>query len=325
MAEKKLHIILIISILAVIKQIIYNRHMYNLYTMFVKILEISKRFAGNLVNERGNISRRGVVPRFSDLEVISLSLTSEVFGIDSENFLFSKLREYRKEFPNLISRRQYNDRRKLTADLCNSIREKTASYIDGSENLFCIDSKPIEVCRPVRAKRCKMGKTDIENAPGYGYCASQGKYYYGYKLHAVCGLNGVIHSYDLTKAGVHDIRYLQDVKYLYHDCSIFGDRGYIGAEVQLDLFETTHIKLEVPYRLNQKNWKPTFIPFAKARKRIETVFSQLCDQFMIIRNYAKQTKGLFTRIIGKISALTVLQYINKINNRPIGQIKYALI
>jgi hypothetical protein len=68
-----------------------------------------------------------------------------------------------------------------------------------------------------------------------------------------------------------------------------------------------------------------FIPFAKARKRIETVFSQLCDQFMIIRNYAKQTKGLFTRIIGKISALTVLQYINKINNRPIGQIKYALI
>jgi len=45
----------------------------------VKILEISKIFSGNLVNERGNISRRGVVPRFSDLEVISLSLTAEVY------------------------------------------------------------------------------------------------------------------------------------------------------------------------------------------------------------------------------------------------------
>ena len=28
---------------------------------------------------------------------------------------------------------------------------------------------------------------------------------------------------------------------LYHDCSIFGDRGYIGAEIQLDLFETANI------------------------------------------------------------------------------------
>ena len=59
-------------------------------------------------------------------------------------------------------------------------------------------------------------------------------------------------------------------------------------------------------------------------KRIETLFSQLCDQFMIIRNYAKDTDGLFARIIGKISALTILQYINYKNEKPIGRVKYAL-
>ena len=32
----------------------------------------------------------------------------------------------------------------------------------------------------------------------------------------------------------------------------------------------------------------------------------------------------FTRIIGKISAFTILQYVNKLNNRPIGKIKYAM-
>lgn len=79
------------------------------------------------------------------------------------------------------------------------------------------------------------------------------------------------------------------------------------------------------YRFNQKNWEPTFVSFSNARKRIETVFSQLCDQFIMTLKYAKQTKGLFKRIIGKISALTVLQYINKINNRPFGQIKYTLL
>lgn len=49
------------------------------------------------------------------------------------------------------------------------------------------------------------------------------------------------------------------------------------------------------------------MPFAKARKRIETNFSLFCDRFMIFCNYAKETAGLFTRIIGKISAYTVLQ------------------
>ena len=100
--------------------------------------------------------------------------------------------------------------------------------------------------------------------------------------------------------------------------NLVNESGNIGADVQLDLFETAHIRLECPYRLNQKDWKPTFIPFAKARKRIETIFSQLTDQFLVIRNYAKITNGLFTRIIGTISALTFLQYVNFINNKPIG-------
>ncbi len=45
---------------------------------------------------------------------------------------------------------------------------------------------------------------------------------------------------------------------------------------------------------------------------------------MIIRNHAKRTEGLFSRIMSKITALTILQYINKINNKPVGKVKYAL-
>ena len=127
-----------------------------------------------------------------------------------------------------------------------------------------------------------------------------------------------------AQLSVHDIHYLKDVKVDYSNCTVIGDRGYISAQVQLDLFETANIRLEVPYRCNQKEWKPTFPAFAKARKRIETIFSQLCDQFMIIRNYAKDTDGLFARIIGKISALTILQYINYKNEKPIDRVKYAL-
>ena len=298
--------------------------MRNLNTKFRKILDICKFFSKNLVDERGNMPRRGVVPRFSDLEVIALSLTAENFSIDSESLLFSYLKEYKADFPNLISRRQYNDRRKFTANLCEQIRKNIAQAIDESEDVFCIDSKPIPVCRFARAKRCKLGKNDFDTAPNYGFCAAQNTHYYGYKLHALCGLRGVIHSYDLSKASVDDRYWVQDLKYEYQQCTIIGDKGYLSASIQLDLFETAQIHLEVPYRLNQKNWKPTFKPFAKARKRVETLFSQLDDQFMVCRNYAKQQVGLFARIISKISAITVLQYINFINNKPIGRIKYAL-
>lgn len=90
------------------------------------------------------------------------------------------------------------------------------------------------------------------------------------------------------------------------------------------LFETAHIRLEVPYMVNQKDWKTIYPAFAKARKRIETLFLQLCDQFIITRNYAKDTDGLFARIIGNVSALTILQYINYKNGKPIGRVKYAL-
>ena len=299
--------------------------MHNLYAIFAKFLNICKQVAGDLVNELGNVPRRGVVPKFSDLEIVALNMTSEAIGIDSESLLFAKLKEYKKEIPNLISRRQYNDRRKLTSFLCNIIRERLAAIIDGGENYFCIDSKPIEVCRFSRSKRCTMGKNNLEKAPSVGYCASQGMYYYGYKLHAVCGLGGVIHSFDITKASVHDIHYLKNVKVDYSNCTVIGDRGDISTQVQLDLFEAANIRLEVPYRSNQKNWKSIFPAFAKARKRIEPIFSQLCDQFMIIRNYAKDTEGLFARIIEKISVLTVLRCINYKNNKPIGSVKYALI
>ena len=320
-----MRISLIFSIFVVPKNkelIIFD--MRNLNSKFEKILEVCKNFSKNLVNEQGNAPRRGPVPRFSDLEVIALSLTAEQFSIDSECCLFNLLEEYKSDIPNLISRRQYNDRRKFTSALCEQIRKNIAEAIDGGEDIYCIDSKPIPVCRLARAKRCKMGKNDFSTAPSFGFCASQNTHFFGYKLHALCGLTGVIHSYDLSKAAVDDRCWVQDLKFEYQQCTIIGDKGYLSAAIQLDLFETSEIRLEVPYRLNQKNWKPAYKPFTKARKRVETLFSQLDDQFMVCRNYAKQQAGLFARIIGKISALTVLQYINFINNKPLGRIKYAL-
>ena len=65
--------------------------MHNLYANFVRILEVCKQYSQDLVNDKGNMPRCGVVPKFSDLEVIALSLIQETMGYDSECYLFGQL------------------------------------------------------------------------------------------------------------------------------------------------------------------------------------------------------------------------------------------
>ena len=77
--NKKFHILLIFSNLLMFKTLSSNHCMYNLYTKFVKILEICKQFSENLVNENGNILRCGPVAKFSDLEVVALPLDISFF------------------------------------------------------------------------------------------------------------------------------------------------------------------------------------------------------------------------------------------------------
>ena len=61
---KELYMSLIFSNLVVIKTLSSTHRMYNLYTKFVKILEICKQFSENLVNESGNVPRRCLFPSF---------------------------------------------------------------------------------------------------------------------------------------------------------------------------------------------------------------------------------------------------------------------
>ena len=185
---------------------------------------------------------------------------------------------------------------------------------------------PLEVCKLSRSSRSKICKEQQYSSPDKGYCVSQGLNYYGYKLHAICSVNGIFQSIDLSPASVHDVNYLKDIKQQIKDCTLIGDRGYLSADIQLNLFESCNIKLNTPMRKNQKNYRNQPYVFKKSRKRIETLFSQLCDQFMIRRNYAKSFQGFKTRIITKITAMTTIQYINKfIFNRNINNIKISII
>jgi hypothetical protein len=147
-------------------------------------------------------------------------------GIDSENDLFRKLPK--------------------------TILAKIVSQFNEFEDYFVVDSMPLEICKLSRSSRSKICKENAYAFLDKDYCTAQNSNYYGYKLHAVCSVNGVFQSIDLSPASVHDINYLKCIKIQICDCTLIGDRGDLSVEIQLNLFETCNIRLTISMRSSQK-------------------------------------------------------------------------
>jgi len=292
--------------------------MNNFESNYDKILEILK-----LITTKESFLTQIRKPKLKDIELIAMNLTSEYMSIDSECQLFRILPEV---LSNKIERPVYNKRKRKLFSAMEFIRAKLSNKFNEFEDYYIVDSMPLEVAKLSRSGRSTICKESYDTAPNRGFCASQNMSYYGYKIHAVCSINGVFKSFDISKASVHDIHYLKDIKNQFSDCVILGDKGYLSVDYQLDLFESKQIKLEVPMRKNQHNYKKQAYVFRKFRKRIETLFSQLCDHFMIRRNYAKTFNGFKTRILSKITSLTIIQYINKfIFDRKTNNLKINIV
>lgn len=120
--------------------------------------------------------------------------------------------------------------------------------------------------------------------------------------------------YDISKTSVHDI----------NNCVWVGDKGYLSRAWQADLFDTRQIELQTPMRKNQADFKVFPAQYRKARKRIETLFSQLCDQFLIRRNYAKSFAGFSRRIITKITSLALIQWFNQREGNKLNDLKVVI-
>jgi hypothetical protein len=103
-------------IFSILKEVIRNKHfliMHNLKTNFDKIFDITKSFFQDSINADYNFQFYPRNPKMSDCEIITLSILGESIGVDSENYLFGKLKsDHYKDFSNLIDRSRFNRRRK---------------------------------------------------------------------------------------------------------------------------------------------------------------------------------------------------------------------
>ena len=275
----------------------------------------------------GNVPRPGPCPSFSDVEVVALTLTAEYLSIDSENLLFKKIHaDYAKAFPSLHSRPQFNRRKRALFPLIEQLRRKLLAPFLAGEDIFLTDSKPLPVCEYARSAQTSICREVHYAQPSYGYCASKQEHYYGYKLHSLHTPEGVIAHPDLSPAHQHDIGFLNDLKDKLFNSTLICDRGYLSQDWYERFKTQNNTLLYCPKRKNQYSTTPRFIGlFDRARRQVERTYAQLKDQFLIERNYAKTFLGYKTRILSKVTALTMIQHLNKFElYRPTNLIKHPI-
>ncbi|MBK8052242.1 MAG: IS982 family transposase [Saprospiraceae bacterium] len=300
--------------------------MHNIKTNFDIIFDICKSIFNDEIIDDGNFFKYPNKPKMSDIQLVALSLTAESLSIDSENHLFNKLKEeYHDDLFVLIDRRNYNRRRKKLSSYISLMGTKVCNIINPKCDKFIVDSMPLPISKNARKNRSTICMDDPNCLPATGYHAISKAFYYGYKMHIISSVEGIPVTVAITPANVADIDFLKlDEIIDISDCQLLGDKGYISESVQLSLFETKSIQLVTPLRANMKGQTMWTKASAYHRKKIETKISQLDDQFMVKRNYAKTSDGLIARLTCKVAAVATLQLNNFSKQKSLNKLKTAL-
>src|SRR5690625_4934668 len=90
-------------------------------------------------------------PKLGNLEILAINLTAEYMGINSECQLFRAISN--TYLSSKIERSVYNRRKRLLFPYIEQLRKKISNEFNEDEDVFIIDSMPLEVCKNARASR----------------------------------------------------------------------------------------------------------------------------------------------------------------------------
>lgn len=261
--------------------------------------------------------RPGPTAECSDSELLTLALVGEGRGWDVETEMLSYWGEHRDLFPIIPSQSRFNRRRRNLADAFNLIHQAVLHLLDLAADRDCtIDSLPV----PVVQFHLVPSSTGDWAAYGadFGKVPSKKVTIFGYKLHLLVTLGGVILDFTLAAASLNDLAVGEELLSQHSHLDVFGDKAFISAAVARRLAETQCIRLHTIPRANQKvQLSPEVCHLHNhVRQIIETVNGQLTEQFSIEVNHAHTFWGLCTHLLTKLTAHTLSIYLNRLLGSP---------
>jgi hypothetical protein len=257
--------------------------------------------------------RPGPAAECSDSELLTMALVGECRGWDVETDMLSQWQGHRDLFPHIPSQSRFNRRRRALMNAFNLIRQVVLRQLDLSgDGQAAIDSLPVPVVK-FHLVPSSTGDWAAHGAD-YGKVPSKKITIFGFKLHLLVSLGGVILDFALAPASAADLSVGAELLAEHTDLTVFGDKGYISAQLARHLLHTNRLKLMTLPRRNQKRQLPKAVcqQFNAVRQIIETVNGQLTEQFNLQVNHAHSVWGLCTRLLTKLAAHTLCIYLNRL-------------
>ncbi len=261
------------------------------------------------------LRQRGFEPGLSDSEMITLETVAEFLGIDTDKGAWEYFsNHWRDWFPKLGSRANFAKQAANLWVIKQRMQKEIAKQLGAfSDTLHLADGFPMPACH---LKRAHFSRLFTQEA-AYGYCASKGEKYYGFKGNLLISSTGIITEITVTPANVDERESLWDLVNEIRGM-IIADKGLIGADYQNELRQFAHVDLQTAARSNMKEMRSKrFVKWLKSTRRlVETVIGQLTERFHIEKVRARKVWYLTNRIARKVLAHTIGVFINQQNGNP---------
>ena len=265
--------------------------------------------ADDLLPDRPRNARRLV----TDAEVVTLCVAQAIMGIPSDRrFLKVARKRLAHLFPSIPSQPAYFKRRRRLADQLEWLMAMFASQSPGyRDDLLLIDSTPVECAR----SRETVHRSALADAADYGWCASQHRFFSGFRLHALFALDGTPRALRLVSPKLDDrevgLALLQRCN-LAGGETVLGDKNYAGRDfaTAVSALDATIVR---PRRKDEPGQGPHLAPI---RQRIESIFWTCKDLLTLERHGARTLNGLRERILQRFLTLAACITLNHQLGRP---------
>ncbi|MCC6446303.1 MAG: IS982 family transposase [Armatimonadetes bacterium] len=231
---------------------------------------------------------------FTDAEVITMGLMQGGLGVDTLKKTYSLIAAtFREWFPRWIAYQQWLARLHALSEGIGRLVWASVQITGQALRVYVFDSKPIPVCQPIRQGRVRLLRED-----GAYFGKTKAGWFFGFKLHAVIHISGVVLDAVLTPGNWADGKLALRLCEAIDGGIGLGDTSYGGQPVQAELAEEADLLVITPGAAGKR--RKTLI--SCLRERIETVFSALWSLF-VDRVFSRSWHGLWNTI-----KLKVLQY-----------------
>src|SRR5215210_2872669 len=239
--------------------------------------------------------RPGPAPACSDSELLTMVLVGECRGWDQETDLVAAWQAHRALFPVIPERSRFNRRRRALMYAINDLRRVVLTVLDlAQDRQAVIDSLPVPVLHFHLVPGAASTSTWRAAGATFGKVCSKKQTIFGYKLHLLVTLGGVILDFALAPANEHDLTVGAELLADQRDLLVLGDKAYYSVPVAAALQAEAGVTLFALPRASQRvQLPPTVVALhTRCRQIIETVNGQLSDQLHLETNHAKTFWGL---------------------------------